>query len=221
VPRRFTLVVLWAVFAVASVSVGFGAASLVSDPFTDVRTTADVNGPAGAGDAPFSDSASPEGQATATATPSTTSGHTQTPTPTNSGATHSTGPTTSPRAAAPAVSVRGGISTRGGYVSGTCRSGLVSVGAAPAVWWQVDSYTRGWVHTARVRLEPSKDANGERVEVTVSCSPGGKPGFTPAYHPGGGGGGDDGGGGGGDDGGDDGGGGGSDSSGDSSGSGDG
>jgi hypothetical protein len=223
VPKRVTLVALWAVFAVASVSVGFAAASLVSDPFTDVRTSADVTGPGGSGDAPFSQTTpSPDGRATATPTPSSTGGHTQTPT---GSATHSSGPTTSPRTASPAASVRGGISTRGGYVSGTCRSGLVSVGAAPAVWWNVDSYTRGWVHTARVRLEPAKDANGERVEVTVSCS-GGKPGFTPVYHSGGGGGGDDGGGGGGggDDSGGSGGSGGGDNSGgsdDSSGSGDG
>ena len=39
------------------------------------------------------------------------------------------------------VAVKRGIPTRGGYVSATCRGGLVSVGAAPAVWWQVDSLT--------------------------------------------------------------------------------
>jgi hypothetical protein len=223
VPRRAALVALWAVFAGASVSVGFGAASLVSDPFTDLRTTSDVTGASGAGDAPFSEATgSPDGQATVTPTPSTTGGHTRTPTPTSSRATHSSGPTTSPSTAAPAATVKGGISTRAGYVSGTCRAGLVTVGAAPAVYWKVDSMTRGWVHTARVRLEPAQDASGERFEVTATCS-GGKPGFTPVYHPGGGGGGDDGGGGGDDGGGggDDGGGGGGDDSSGSSGSGDG
>jgi hypothetical protein len=72
----------------------------------------------------------------------------------------------------------------------------VSVGAAPAVYWRVDSLTPGRVQTARVRLEPATDARGERVEVTASC-PGGTPAFTSEYSEGGGG--DGGGGGGGED----------------------
>jgi hypothetical protein len=197
VPKRVTLVALWAAFAVASVSVGFAAASLVSDPFTDVR--ADVTGTSGAGDAPFTDNVTtPDAQATETptSTPTAKAGHTHTPKPTGSAATRTTRPATAPAAA----TVKGGIPTRGGYVSGTCRSGLVSVGAAPAIYWRVASYTQAWLHTARVRLVPSKNANGEQVEVTVSCSAG-KPGFLPVYHPGDGGGDDGGGGSGGDDGG--------------------
>jgi hypothetical protein len=73
-------------------------------------------------------------------------------------------------------------------VSATCRGGLVSVGAAPAVWWQVESRTPGRVQTARVRLQPSHDAKGERVEVTASCR-GGVPTFIQEYSDGGGGGG--------------------------------
>jgi len=52
VSRRVTLVALWAVFAVASVSVGFAAASMVSDPFTDVNSTSEVSDLAGPGGSP-------------------------------------------------------------------------------------------------------------------------------------------------------------------------
>jgi hypothetical protein len=196
VPRRVTLVALWAVFAAASVSVGFAAAGLVSDPFTDARTTTEVTNLAGSGAAPVTEpDGGPNAQATGAPAPSTQTPDAQTPTvtPSTSGATRSAAPTRSARSA-PSVSstVKSGIPTEGGYVSGTCRGGLVSVGAAPAVYWRVESKTPGRVHTARVRLEPVQDARGERVDVTVSC-PGGKPAFTHDYSPGGGGGDDSGG----------------------------
>lgn len=188
-PRRVTLVALWAVFAVASVSVGFAAASMVSDPFTDVDTTSDVSDLAGPGGSPVTE---PDGAASGdpTGTSSPATGKPK-PSDTPSGGPPSAG-TTKPPNNSPAT-VKRGISTRGGYVSATCRDGLVSVGAAPAVYWKVDSRTTGRVRTARVRLEPAHDANGERVEVTATC-PGGTPAFTTEYKDGGGG--DDGGGGG-------------------------
>jgi hypothetical protein len=166
VPRRFTLVALWAVFAVASVSVGFAAKGMVSDPFTDVGSTADASTLAGPGDTPVTEPDLPAGGATTTAAPST-----------KPSSTTSSAPRT----------VRGGIPTQGGYVSGTCQGGLVSVGAAPAVYWKVVSFTSGPVRTARVRLEPAQNAQGERVDVTASCH-GGNPVFHADYNPAGGGG---------------------------------
>jgi hypothetical protein len=211
VSRRVTLVALWAVFAVASVSVGFAALGLVSDPFTDVGTTADASSLAGPAEAAVTESdTAPGDQATGTASPSTPSS-TSTPPPTpdatptkthgGSGATRTAGPTksSSPASSGPSL-VKGGVPTEGGYVSGTCKGALVSVGAAPAVYWQMDSITPGWAHTARVRLEPAKDAHGERVVVTATCQ-GGDPVFHVDFNSGDGGGGDGGGDGGGGDGG--------------------
>jgi hypothetical protein len=210
VPRRFTLVALWAVFAVASVSVGFAAAGLVSDPFTDVGSSTDVSTFAGPGDEPVTVSqGAPGGQATAPPTPPTKTPEAGKPThtPSPSGTTGSADPTkrASNTSSAPSI-VKGGIPTQGGYVSGTCQGGVVSVGAAPAVYWQVASITPGRVTTARVRFEPAQHAQGERVDVTASCR-GGNPVFHAQYRAAGGGG--DGGDGGGDGGDDDGGGGGS------------
>jgi hypothetical protein len=184
VPRRVTLVALWAVFAVASVSVGFAAASMVSDPFTDVDTTSEVSNLAGPVGDPFTDP-TPSGAPTSSASPSTGQKPSKTPT---SGS--SAGTTKRPNSSSAAI--KRGISTRGGYVSATCRNGLVSVGAAPALYWRVDSRTSPGVRTGRVRLEPAQNANGERVEVTATCASG-TPAFTTDYNEGGGGG-DDGGG---------------------------
>jgi hypothetical protein len=178
VPKSVTLTALWVVFAVASVSVGFAAASVVGDPFTDVGATSEAAGLADPGNQPVT-----EPDPTNTTDPTSPASHTATPSKTPSGSTKS---------ASGSATVKRGIPTRGGYVSATCRGGLVSVGAAPAVWWQVESLTPGRVQTARVRLEPSHDANGERVEVTASCR-GGIPTFIPEYSDGGGGGSDGGG----------------------------
>jgi hypothetical protein len=180
VPKTVTLTALWVVFAVASVSVGFAAASVVGDPFTDVGTTSDAAGLAGPGNQPVT-----EPDPTSTTHPTSPASHTATPSKTSAPATGST------TAGGGSTTVKRGIPTRGGYVSATCRGGLVSVGAAPAVWWQVESLTPGRLQTARVRLQPSHDANGERVEVTASCR-GGIPTFIPQYSDGGGGGSDDG-----------------------------
>jgi hypothetical protein len=191
VSRRVTLFALWAVFAVASVSVGFAAAGLVSDPFTDASSSvADVPGPGnGLATAPDDGgTTSPPGNGSAspsTSPRSTRSAGPSTPS-TASPSSTATKPGTSPTTKAPSATVKRGISTRGGYVSATCRDGLVSVGAAPAVWWEVDSMTGGRVRSARVRLQPSHDANGERVEVTATCQSG-TPAFTTEYSDGGGG----------------------------------
>lgn len=174
-PKSVTLTALWVVFAVASVSVGFAAASVVGEPFTDVGTTSEAAGP---GNEPVT-----EPGPTKTTGPTSPASHTAKPSKTPSASTGSTTPGSG------SATVKGGIPTRGGYVSATCRGGLVSVGAAPAVWWQVESFTPGRVKTARVRLQPSHDANGERVEVTASCR-GGIPTFIPEYSDGGGGGND-------------------------------
>jgi hypothetical protein len=208
VPRRITLVALWAVFAVASVSVGFAALGLVSDPFTDVGTTADASSLAGPAEAAVTESDAAAGDhetgtaapstpsSTSTSTPSTPTPKAATPTKTHSGpvATRTADPTKSSRTGSSSPSlVKGGVPTEGGYVSGTCKGALVSVGAAPAVYWQMDSITPGWAHTARVRLEPANDAHGERVVVTATCQ-GGSPVFHVDTNDGGDGGGDDGGG---------------------------
>jgi hypothetical protein len=161
------------VFAVASVSVGFAAASVVGDPFTDVGATSDAAGLAGPGNQPVT-----EPDLSETTDPTSTASHTATPSKTPTGS----------KTPSSSATVKRGIPTRGGYVSATCRGGLVSVGAAPAVWWEVESLTPGRLQTARVRLQPSHDANGERVEVTASCR-GGIPTFIPEYSDGGGGGG--------------------------------
>lgn len=197
-PRRFTLVALWAVFAVASVSVGFAAASVVSDPFTDVANTAEGSDLAGPGVAAVTE---PDGIPTYQASGSTPS---SIPTTATSGGKHSAGPTKPSTTGSSASIVKRGIPTRGGYVSATCRDGLVSVGAAPAISWRVDSITSGPARTARVRLEPVQNTGGERVLVTATC-PGGTPTLTqtPLNISGGDDDGDDHGGGGGDDGGSD------------------
>ena len=189
-PRSVALVALWAVFAVASVSVGFAAASMVSDPFTEGDTSSDASSFAGpAGDTFTDPSTTPSPTGTASPSPG------QTPSKTPTGGS-TAGSTTRPPNSS--VAIKRGISTRGGYVSATCRNGLVSVGAAPALYWQVDSRTPPGVRTGRVRLEPAQDANGERVEVTATCASG-IPTFSTDYQEGsgggdGGGGGDDGGG---------------------------
>lgn len=196
-PRRVTLVALWVVFAVASVSVGFAAAGLVSDPFTDAGASTDLSTLAGPGDEPVTEpGAAPSGQATGTATPSTsprTVAGTPTQTPSGAHPTRSSHPTSTSTASASTSTIKSGITTRGGYVSATCQGGLVSVGAAPAVYWWVGSHTPGWVRTARVRLERTHEGHNERVDVTATCA-GGAPSLTADYRKSGGDSGDDGGG---------------------------
>jgi hypothetical protein len=190
VRSRLGLVALWALFAAASVGVGFGAAGLVGDPFTDPG--GDQVGVADAGD-----SSSPAPSATsatsATSAPSSSATST-TPAPgrTGSATPRATG---TPATAAPVVR---SLTTRAGLVSGSCTRGLVTVSAAPSVGWAIKDVDGGPTQEARVRFEPTGDGDG-RVEVRARCV-GGVPRFsvedrTDSSGPGGGG--DDGGGGGG------------------------
>jgi len=178
VHSRLGLVALWAVFAAASVGVGFGAAGLVGDPFTatggDQVTLADSGG--------------------ASESPAPSASGSTTPAPSRPGSVSpSSGGT--PVAAAPVVR---SLTTRGGLVSGSCTRGLVTVSAAPTVGWAIKDVEGGPTQEARVRFERSGDGEG-RVEVRAHCV-GGVPRFSVQDGSGsgssgdGGGGGDDGGG---------------------------
>lgn len=143
--RRLALVAAWALFAVASVGVGFGAAGLVGDPFTDGGVTAPAA--SGSGDSPG------------------------TSTPTSSTPTSSTSPTPSdsPSSTSSTVAdVQRSVTTRGGFVSGTCRSGLVRLSASPALGWEIDDLDDEPERQARVRFERVDDGDG-RVEVQAGC----------------------------------------------------
>lgn len=124
------LVALWAVFAAASVGVGFAAAGLVGDPFTD--------GTVGAADSG--------------AQPATSSGPPTTEQPSATSAPGSSG--------APQATSTRTLTTRGGLVSATCRDGLVRVNASPAVGWQIDEIESDDEPEARVRFERSGDGDG-------------------------------------------------------------
>lgn len=173
---RLGLVALWALFAAASVGVGFGAAGLVGDPFTDPGgdqiTLADAGDP-GAGGDPSSPSSSPSPSSSSPAGSSTTpAGSSPTPAPSR---TRSATPsrTGTPAAAAPVVR---SLTTRGGLVSGSCTRGLVTVSAAPTVGWAIKDVDGGPAQEARVRFEPTGDGDG-RVEVRARCV-GGVPHFS-------------------------------------------
>jgi hypothetical protein len=144
VDRRLALVAVWALFAAAAVGVGFGAAGLVGDPFTDGEvSTGGVTSSA----APSASSAAPT---TSTPAPATT--------------------TPGPRP------VKRSVTTRGGLVTGTCRGGLVGLGAAPSVGWEIDDLDDEPQREAKVKFERVDDGDGE-VEVQARCA-GGVPTFT-------------------------------------------
>jgi len=132
--RRWGLAALWALFAAASVGVGFAAAGLVGDPFSD---------PAGV---------------TAAAAPRPTDSSVSSPRPTGSG-----------QATDPEPTVHS-VTTQGGFVAGSCRAGLVTVSASPAIGWQIDDVDGGQVVDARVRFEAT--GGDGRVEVHSWCSGG-------------------------------------------------
>jgi hypothetical protein len=156
VHSRLGLVALWAVFAAASVGVGFGAAGLVGDPFTDPGgnqvTLADAGGGSDSAAPPTSGSTTPAPRRTGSASPS-------------SGGT--------PVAAAPVVR---SLTTRGGLVSGSCSRSLVTISAAPSVGWAIKDVDGGPTQEARVRFEATGDGDG-RVEVRAHCV-GGVPRFS-------------------------------------------
>jgi hypothetical protein len=144
--RRWALAAVWALFAAASVGVGFAAAGLVGDPFSD---------PAGATVAAAPPIAGPT---SSTASPRPTGSSVSSPRPTGSG--QATGPE-------PTVH---SVTTRGGFVAGSCRAGLVTVSASPAIGWQIDDVDGGQVVDARVRFEAT--GGDGRVEVHSWCSGG-------------------------------------------------
>jgi hypothetical protein len=165
VDRRLALGALWAAFAVLSVAVGFAAAGLVGDPFTDGVAA----GPPAAGQAtrvPTTDgSSAPDPTApdpTGTATTPAPSGS---PRPSSS---------REPDPSAPAGPVTRTLQTRGGTVSATCRGGTVRLSVSPAVGWTVDDLDPPG-RESRVRFEPTGDRDG-RVEVEARCA-GGRPRF--------------------------------------------
>jgi len=143
--RRWALAGVWALFAAASVGVGFGAAGLVGDPFSDPAGVA-AAAPPPAGDRPTS----------VTPTPGPTGSSVGSPRPTGTG-----------DGAGPEPTVHS-VTTRGGFVAGSCRAGLVTVSASPAIGWQIKDVDSGQVADARVRFEAT--GGDGRVEVHGWCS---------------------------------------------------
>ena len=144
--RRWALAGVWALFAAASVGVGFAAAGLVGDPFSDPAGAAAAAPPPAAGDRPTSGSPSPR----------STGSSVSSPRPTGAG---------DPSGPAPTVH---SVTTRGGFVAGSCRTGLVTVSASPAIGWQIKDVDHGQVADARVRFEAT--GGDGRVEVHGWCS---------------------------------------------------
>ena len=68
------------------------------------------------------------------------------------------------------------VSTKGGLVTGTCRVGLVTLGAAPSVGWEIDDLDDEAEREAKVKFERVDDGDGE-VEVRARCV-GGVPTFS-------------------------------------------
>jgi hypothetical protein len=146
--RRWALAAVWALFAAASVGVGFAAAGLVGDPFSDPTGVSAVASPPSAGNRPTSGTASPR----------PTGSSVSSPRPTRTGVSADPVPTVH------------SVTTRGGFVAGSCRAGLVTVSASPAIGWQIDDVDGGQVTDARVRFEAT--GGDGRVEVHSWCSGG-------------------------------------------------
>jgi hypothetical protein len=124
VRRPALLTLLWALFAAAAIGVGFGAAGLVGNPFTDA-----------VGDTLVGQQSTPS---VAAAPPGSTP--------------------------SPSIVTR---VTRGGQVTATCVGGLVSIGASPAMNWQVDRIDQGRLTIAG--LEFTRSGKDGKVEVSVRC----------------------------------------------------
>ena len=93
-----------------------------------------------------------------------TSIETTTPTPRPTGSSVSS---PRPTGAGPEPTVHS-VTTRGGFVAGSCRAGLVTVSASPAIGWQIKDVDSGQVVDARVRFEAT--GGDGRVEVHGWCS---------------------------------------------------
>ena len=188
--RRVLLVALWLAFATAAVGVGFGAANLVGDPYTDVAdggVGSVTQGGAAGQPQPSAElpsgtrSAGPESPSPSRS-PARTGGH-RTPSPVASAARPSSAapaatpkPTRSstPRAGSGSgggATVQRSVTTRGGLVTAGCRNGLVSVGASPAVGWSIDEIDSGRVDEAKVKFRRSGEGEGE-IEVHARCASG-------------------------------------------------
>jgi hypothetical protein len=170
--RRWTLAAVWALFAAASVGVGFGAAGLVGDPFGDSGQGSALTPVFVAGPTP---SSATTGATTAEPSPAPSRGHSASH---GTNPVDSAGPTRSEShrpsvvdSSDPVVepAVRS-VTTRGGYVAGSCRHGLVTVSASPAVGWRIDQIDRSPTEEATVKFRQSS-GDGE-VEVHATCSGG-------------------------------------------------
>ena len=150
VPRSVTLVALWAVFAVASVSVGFAAASMVSDPFTDVDTSSEAVRLRRPGRRHVHRAAAARASPTGTRQPVARADAEQDPDRwLDSGQHDATAPAR--RSPSSAASPPGAATSRP-----PAADGLVSVGAAPALYWQVDSRTPPGVRTGGSASSPRR-----------------------------------------------------------------
>jgi len=211
--RRLALFAVWVAFAVAAVGVGFGAAGLVGEPFTDGVTDAapasDVS--TGPGETPGPGGSTPAGERSISPSsdePSRTSSPagTRSATPTRTRSLESTASGTRSATATASRTGTGGstaeqrrsvtrsITTRAGLASATCTGSSARLSASPAVGWQIEDIDAGPADRVRVRFEPRGDGD-DRVEVDATCVRG-----TPQFSlddeggAGGGDGGDDGGG---------------------------
>lgn len=173
--RRVALVAVWALFAAAAVGVGFGAAGLVGDPFTDgiddTAATAGLGPTTEPAPTPTPTSSEPTASPTGSSKPPRTATATAAPSHTTAGPATSR-PT---RSATAEVTVSRTLSTRAGVVSARCRGDLVRLGASPAVGWELTALEPSG-REAKVRFERVGDGEEDRVEVRATCV-GGRPRF--------------------------------------------
>jgi hypothetical protein len=163
--RRWTLAAVWALFATASVGVGFGAAGLVGDPFGDSGQGTTLTPVFVAGPTPSAVPTSAAARPSRTPSPGHSTSHGASPTTSTS---HSPSVARSSEPAAePAVR---SVTTRGGYIAASCRRGLVTVSASPAVGWRIDQIDSRPTEEATVKFRQSS-GDGE-VEVHATCSGG-------------------------------------------------
>lgn len=174
--RAWGLVAVWVLFAATAVGVGFTAAGLIEEPRAaaaspdmPVATTP----PGGArrsraavppGSTP-SVSAQQEGPNAESLGPSATG---QATTGRGSGS-----PSTSSTQQAPSITK--GISTVGGYVSGTCSWGVVRMSASPNAGWVLAELSGPGKERAKAEFEQAGQG-GAKVEVEAWCQ-GGRPAF--------------------------------------------
>jgi hypothetical protein len=168
--RRWTLAAVWALFAAASVGVGFGAAGLVGDPLGDSGQGSTLTPVFVAGPTPLATTGATTADPSGTPSPRHSTSHggsTASASPTKSESHRPTVAGSSEPVAEPAVR---SVTTRGGYVAGSCRHGLVTVSASPAVGWRIDQIDRSPTEEATVKFRQSS-GDGE-VEVHATCSGG-------------------------------------------------